>query len=157
MTNNTDTVRIYYADDDADDRYLFASALEEINIDVLLSCFKNGFLLEQALTENDYACDIIFLDLNMPKRSGIESLTALQPIIENKGLKIIIFTTSGNPQLVRQTFDLNAALYVQKPNDYAQLVHTLKTVISRIVIYKPPVIYEDFKYKANYGLSSFGD
>src|ERR1700712_4443832 len=111
QVKNGDELKIFYADDDADDRFLFDTALQQSDISYALSTFENGQLLENELFKRSYDCDIIFLDLNMPQKGGLETLSSLQNEIKSKDLKVVIFTTSADDRVVRKTYDLNAVLF----------------------------------------------
>jgi CheY-like chemotaxis protein len=63
------------ADDDEDDRLFFKEAFEEVKINYSISAFNDGEQLMEHLYNTENALpDIIFLDLNMPIKSGIECL-----------------------------------------------------------------------------------
>lgn len=143
-------LKIFYADDDADDRYLFRAALEELNMPYQLSEFENGISLEDAL-KNDRENDLIFLDMNMPQKNGLETLASLKQSIREKNLKIIVFTTTGNEELIRETHRLNAVRFVKKPSDFNDLIVTLKWIIQHAHQYRLPVSFEDFNLKPIHG------
>ena len=139
-------ILIYYADDDQDDRFLFEEALPLTKSGASLHTFENGLELEQALQSKPHKPDYIFLDLNMPLRNGIETLHALQRDIQEKELKVIIFTTSDNPSHVQTTYNLGARLFVQKPSGFPELVKTLSHVLNAST-WPPQPDYDRFLYK----------
>jgi DNA-binding NarL/FixJ family response regulator len=145
-----ESVRIFYADDDADDRFLFETALEQVKSNVEIKSFDSGSSLEEALSSENYNCDLVFLDLNMPGKSGLETLQSLQPAIKTKRLKVVVLTTSSDPHVVKKSFDLNAVLFVQKPNDFTELEATLRTIISKRNYFHLPVTFKDFKFLPQY-------
>ena len=140
-------IKILYADDDPDDRYLFRAALKELGLSFRLDEFENGIELENALVEKDTPNDLIFLDLNMPQKNGLETLASLGSVIPKKKLKIIVFTTAGNEEVIKETFELNAVLFVKKPSDFHELMATLNFILAHAPQYKLPVSYEDFTFK----------
>lgn len=145
MNKNT-ALNIFYADDDEDDRFLFKSAISEIKTAITLSCFTSGFNLEKALFENDYDCELVFLDLNMPGESGLQTLDSLQNAIQTNNLKVVIFTTSADLQVVQKTFGRNAVLFVQKPLNFNSLVATLQQIIDNRNLLTLPILFKDFQY-----------
>ncbi|MEO7526813.1 MAG: response regulator [Chitinophagaceae bacterium] len=149
MTNGS-PIKIFYADDDEDDRSFFDSALSKIDKPVELHCFPDGLMMEKALEENHYNCDLVFLDLNMPGRSGLETLATLKKPIEKSDLKVIIFTTSADEALIRKTHDQKAVLYVQKPDNMKSLTSLLKEIIDKRESFKLPVPFESFYFKKKY-------
>jgi CheY-like chemotaxis protein len=75
----TDYLYIVLADDDEDDRLLFTEAFEELKIDTRVDTFKDGVELMNYLNKEDSILpSILFLDLNMPKKSGIECLKEIK-------------------------------------------------------------------------------
>jgi len=63
---------IYIADDDQDDRIFFTEAMLEVNPDVILKEAQDGAELMEILhTLSDPLPEVIFLDLNMPKKTAL--------------------------------------------------------------------------------------
>lgn len=77
MGNNV--LYILLADDDADDRLFFKEAMEEINSDTLVSFVNDGSQLMYFLNQTGILMPhIIFLDLNMPVKNGMECLKEIR-------------------------------------------------------------------------------
>jgi CheY-like chemotaxis protein len=139
-----------YVDDDADDRFFFESATQAINSGHTLSSYNNGAEALKELQQADFAFDLLFLDLNMPVKSGFDVLDELHEVIKKRRLKIVIFTTSGNPASIEATYKLNAVLYVQKPGTFEELVKIIRNIISMHSGLTLPVSFEQFKFTGNY-------
>jgi len=88
---------------------------------------KNG---EEALSilKNGNLPDIILLDLNMPRMSGIEFLTVLKSDPSLKYLPTIILTTSENRVDLLKCFEIGIAGYIIKPLKYEDYEQKLKCV-----------------------------
>jgi CheY-like chemotaxis protein len=139
-----------YVDDDPDDRFFFESAAQIINNGLTLTSHNNGAMALKELQQGDFAFDLLFLDLNMPVKSGFDVLDELQDVIKKKQLKIVIFTTSGNPASIEATYKLNAVLYVQKPGSFEELVKIIRNIIAMQNELTLPVSFEQFKFSGNY-------
>ncbi len=139
-------IKIFYADDDEDDQFLFKSAISKINTPVALTCFSGGYNLEKALVDNKYDCELVFLDLNMPGKSGLETLESLQNAIKFNNLKVVIFTTSAGKHVVQKTHTQNAVLFVQKPTNFSLLVSALQEIIDNRNKLQLPVPIGKFQY-----------
>lgn len=121
-------LNILLADDDVDDRAVFIKALQEVPIPTLLSVVNNGEQLMNYLSLNsNNPPDVLFLDLIMPRKSGLECLTE---IAENKKLnemRIVMFSTSYSrgdefENQVRNLFyKKGAAEYIRKSADFGRL------------------------------------
>ena len=122
---------IFVAEDDADDRTFFEDALKEINIPSQLTLSSNGLELMsnlETLTAHPPP-DVIFLDLNMPFKSGIECLKEIRDTPKLKDIPIVMFSTTSNPDAVEATYSLGANFFLRKPNSHQLLIKTIQTVL----------------------------
>jgi len=111
------------ADDDADDRFLVQAAFEDNDLINRIVFFEDGEqLLEYYIAEeNQDAPNLIFLDLNMPKRDGREVLRVIRKNTKWDDVPIIIFSTSNAPDDVVASYQLGANCYIVKPSSYEEL------------------------------------
>lgn len=123
-------VHILFADDDEDDRALFKQMIDELNVNVELSTVKDGYHLMYALSEIEWLPDVIFLDLNMPRKSGVQCLTEIRNDKKLRHIPIVIFSTSSNRKDIDETYDKGANLYVCKPANFT----TQKTIFKKILL-----------------------
>jgi CheY-like chemotaxis protein len=123
------SLNILLADDDADDRELFKEAISEINSKIVFRAVEDGIQLMDELS-NDNLPDIIFLDLNMPGKSGRECLQDIRKNKKLSGIPVIIYSTSSNPKDINETYSIGANLYMQKPNTFKELLALTKRVFS---------------------------
>jgi CheY-like chemotaxis protein len=82
------------------------------------------------LAQKEYFPDIILLDLNMPKVSGIEFLSILKKNSDLKHIPTIILTTSNNQKDLKKCYDIGISGYIIKPLKYDEYVEKIKTVLS---------------------------
>lgn len=125
-----DFLHIMLADDDQDDRDFFSEAFDDLKIKTRLNLFNDGQQLMNYLLNTD--CDlphILFLDLNMPIKSGIECLLEIKKEEHLKDIAIAIYSTSASEEDIEETFINGANIYIKKPNDFK----VLKKVLSDIV------------------------
>ncbi len=73
--------------------------------------------------------DIILLDLNMPKISGIEFLSILKQNEKYSHIPVIILTTSDNKKDLLDCYKTGISGYVLKPLKYDDYVKNIKTVL----------------------------
>jgi len=122
-------LKVFLADDDEDDRILFADALSETGLQIKLEEIKDGNELMRKLLKEDAALpDIIFLDLNMPSKTGLECLAEIRSRKDLVDIVIIIYSTSANNKDIEETFYRGASLYIQKPIRFSDLKETLHKV-----------------------------
>ena len=123
-------INIALADDDEDDRFFFTEAFEDLRIKNRVSTFKDGIELMDFLKESSLLPDLLFLDLNMPKKSGIECLKEIKANDKYKDVVIAIYSTSSSEEDVENTFVLGANIYIKKPNDFEKLKKVLSQVVT---------------------------
>jgi two-component system, chemotaxis family, response regulator Rcp1 len=61
--------------------------------------------------------DIIFLDLHLPKKSGLEVLAELKSNPNLTSIPVVVVSGSDNPQEIREAYELHASCYIRKPDD----------------------------------------
>ncbi len=144
---NKGPIRIFYADDDLDDHYLFETALLNSVVPYKLTAFTSGLSLEKELIENNYNCDLVFLDINMPGKDGLAVLETLQPTLKKNLVRVIVFSTSNDPRIIKKTFELKASLFVQKPNSFKELQITVQTILERMT--SSTADFENFNFKCD--------
>lgn len=136
MSGNKKTITILIADDDPDDRLLIKESLEEARLANPLHFVEDGVeLIEYLQRQNQYENlagnplpGLILLDLNMPRKNGIE---ALQEIKADQGLRqipIVVFTTSKTEEDIIRTYNLGVNSFISKPVSFQAFVDVVKTL-----------------------------
>ena len=74
--------------------------------------------------------DLLFLDLNMPRKNGSECLAEIRQIDKLKDFPIVIFSTSLDSEIVDVMYNKGATFYIRKPGDFSKL----KSVIENALI-----------------------
>lgn len=123
-------IYVLLADDDVDDRLFFKEAFEEIKIRTEVQIVKDGMELMKELTRPDARLPhILFLDLNMPRKTGMECLQEIKADSRFNDIAIAIYSTSASEQDIEQTFVNGANVYIKKPNDFG----TLKKILTEVI------------------------
>ncbi len=91
---------------------------------------KNGEEALHFLEDKDNIPDIILLDLNMPKISGIEFLRIIKEKKDLKHIPTIILTTSNNQKDLLECYRTGMSGYVLKPLKYEDYVKKIETVLA---------------------------
>ena len=128
---------IYMADDDSDDREFFADALLEIEPDVVLKQAPDGMhILDDLVTlANSELPEFIFLDINMPGKSGLECLKEIRSSEgELKEVNIVMLSTSSDPENIQKASELGATFYAVKPSCFERLKSMLEEVLSMSLV-----------------------
>ncbi|HEX9980997.1 MAG TPA: response regulator [Flavobacterium sp.] len=128
--NAKPSIEILLVDDDADDRKIFKEALSELKIKSNLTMLEDGRNLLEHLRKTKKKPDILFLDLNMPYKSGVECLMEIREHMEYNNLSIAIYSTSSTDKDIEETFVNGANVYIKKPNNFAKLKKVLCDVVN---------------------------
>ena len=123
-------LHVLLADDDEADRMLFKDAFSELQVKTIVQTVKDGVELMDFLNKDGIRLPhLLFLDLNMPRKNGIECLKEIRNSERLKKLSIAIYSTSDSEKDMEETFLAGANIYITKPSDYG----TLKQILSKSV------------------------
>ena len=126
-----DVLHILLADDDDDDRLFFKDAIGEVKVKTVVNMVNDGVELMDYLNNAETRLpNLIFLDLNMPRKDGMECLKEIRSNHKLKDLTIAIYSTSGLEKDIEETFVRGANIYIKKPNDFEELKSILDKVIN---------------------------
>jgi CheY-like chemotaxis protein len=126
-----DYITICLADDDEDDRLFFTDAFDELRINTRVTTFKDGVELMNYLNHADSILpNVLFLDLNMPKKNGVECLLEIKKNEKFNNIAIAIYSTSSTEEHIEETFVNGANIYIKKPNDFENLKKILSEVVT---------------------------
>ena len=114
-------LRILLADDDPDDCFFFREAVESLELATILTVVHNGEqLMQQLIKENSELPDVLFLDLNMPRKNGFECLSEIKNTQILLALPVVIFSTSLEQEVVNRLYKNGAQYFIRKPAEFSQ-------------------------------------
>jgi CheY-like chemotaxis protein len=113
-------IELLLVEDNPGDVLFTEEALQEISIPVRLSVVADGeaaLLFLRRIGEFAAAPrpDLILLDLNLPKITGIEVLAEVKRDPQLRQIPIVVFTTSNAEDDIKKTYDLHANCFITKP------------------------------------------
>lgn len=123
---------ICHADDDEDDRMLFMDAVSELDLEIKVKQAEDGQQLLHSLYQAASEIpELLFLDINMPGKNGLECLKE----IRNAGgafsdLKVIMLSTSSSQYSMDASYELGADFYAVKPGTYKELKMLLEGILN---------------------------
>ncbi|TYP98172.1 response regulator receiver domain-containing protein [Tenacibaculum adriaticum] len=128
---NEDYIDIILADDDEDDRLFFTDAFEELKITTKVSTYNDGvYLMDYLNSEEIILPNVLFLDLNMPRKSGMECLREIRANDKFKDIAVAIYSTSASEEDIEKTFVYGANIYIKKPDNFKKLKKVLSEVVT---------------------------
>lgn len=121
---------ILLADDDESDRLLFTEAISELKIETVVHTVNDGVqLMEWLKMKKNQLPHLLFLDLNMPLKNGIECLKEIRSNQRLKDISIAIYSTSDSEKDIEETFLNGANVYITKPNNFNMLRLVLEKAV----------------------------
>ena len=134
MKINSKPITILMADDDPDDRLLVHEAFEENRLINELATVEDGEELMDFLHRRGKFVDttispgLILLDLNMPRKSGLEALREIKADQKLRRLPVVILTTSKAEEDIIRSYDLGVNSFIVKPVTFEALVELIKEI-----------------------------
>lgn len=119
--------RVILAEDDIDDQNIFQIALEEIDSAIRAEFVSNGKELLHLLQNNKP--DLLFLDLDMPYKNGLECLVEMR---NNPGLEkipVVVFSSTTRPSNIQTAYEMGAHLFFIKPPVYSDYLSSIKSIL----------------------------
>jgi CheY-like chemotaxis protein len=132
MKQRKKPITILLAEDDSDDRHFIQEAFKENRLANRLETVENGedlmdFLYKRGkfakVTESPR---LLLLDLNMPKKSGLEALQEIKADENLRSLPIVVLTSSKKDEDIIRSYGLGATSFIQKPVTFDSLVELVK-------------------------------
>jgi CheY-like chemotaxis protein len=121
--------KVILADDDADDQMFFEMSLREVTKDAELKTYNNGVELMKALEQPGTEMpDIIFLDLNMPRKNGLQCLEEIRQHEDLRAVTVVMLTTSVNQMDIYRAYDKGACLFANKPAELSKWTELIDKV-----------------------------
>jgi len=131
MKNNPNSISILFADDDPDDRLLVREAFEENHLLNILDTVEDGEELMDYLHRRGKYTEatrpgVILLDLNMPRKSGLEALREIKADADLRKIPVVVLTTSKAEEDILRSYDLGVNSFIVKPVTFESLVELVK-------------------------------
>lgn len=143
-------VRILIAEDDDGHASLIERNLRRAGVHNPIERFVDGqqvidFLLrqeERSSTGNpsDEEAFLLLLDINMPKRDGIDVLTEVKSSPVLRKIPVIMITTTDDPKEVEKCHELGCNSYVTKPVEYEGFVNAIRQLGLFLMVVEVPKV-----------------
>lgn len=112
---------VILVEDDPDDRELFIEFYKDRSDIFLLPSSENGLELIaflESITEESSLPHLIVLDQNMPKMNGKQTLAFLKSSAKFSKIRVLIYSTYTDSNLITECMALGANGVAVKPIDY---------------------------------------
>ncbi len=125
---------VLLVEDNQDDEELTRMAFTENHIVNKLVVARDGaealdYLFATGVHEGraaDEMPEVILLDLNLPKLSGLDVLKAIRADVRTALLPVVVLTSSKEQEDIMRSYQLGANAYVRKPVDFGEFTEAAK-------------------------------
>lgn len=126
-------LKILLVEDNPDDVKITERALKKANLKDELLVVTDGeqaldFLYQRGAFQNAPRPDLIFLDINLPKKSGLQVLEIIKQDPKLKRIPVIVLTVSKSESDRIRAYDSGASSYIQKPGTSSEFLRAINTV-----------------------------
>jgi chemotaxis family two-component system response regulator Rcp1 len=121
-------VNILLIEDNSQDVLLVKEALKDSRIDFAIQVASDGEAAMQVLYSAEFRPHIILLDLNLPKKTGIEVLKEIKRDSSLRPIPVIVLTNSRSEDDVILAYANHCNAYVRKPLGFDGLVDTINRI-----------------------------
>lgn len=128
-------INILLVEDNPGDVRLTVEAFKDAKVTNALHVVNDGveavsFLKHEGEYSDKPRPDLILLDLNLPKKNGIEVLTEIKADPELAVIPVVVLTTSDAEEHILKSYELHANCYVKKPVDFDQFADIINSIES---------------------------
>lgn len=120
---------ILFIEDDTIERMKFNRTISSLGFTLKVTEAKNGEEALKILEDPEGLPNLILLDLNMPRLSGLEFLKRLKNNEVLKFIPAVVLTTSGNRQDMLECYRTGIAGYIIKPLKYDDYVDRINKLL----------------------------
>ncbi|WKY47686.1 response regulator [Eubacteriaceae bacterium ES3] len=133
MNNRNQCINILLVEDNMGDIDLTLMAFEESELNCEIEVLEDGksalaYLMKNEPFTNAVTPDLVLLDINLPKLSGLDILTRVKSNPDTRRIPVVILTTSNSDKDIFAAYNNYVNAYLNKPidfNDFLQLIKNL--------------------------------
>jgi CheY-like chemotaxis protein len=126
-------VEVLLVEDDHGDVVMITEAFEQSGAPVRLHVVGDGDQAMRFLRRAEGFAEaprpgLIVLDLNLPRRTGLEILADLKADQDLLTIPVLILTNSAAPPDIQRSYSLRASAYVAKPVDFDGFTDAIRQI-----------------------------
>ena len=126
-------VEILLVEDSPADVLMTREAFEQARLVNTLHVVDDGeqalaFLRQEGMYASSPRPDLILLDLNLPRKNGVEVLEEMKSDHQLQSIPVVILTTSHTEQDILSSYDLHANCYIVKPVGFEKFFKAIQSI-----------------------------
>ena len=137
MNRKKEKLRMILADDLSEEHVIFRKILQSLEfMEVeLLSCHSALELEDFLAVPGQTPPHIIFLDMHMPGKNGMECLKGIRSNDKYKHIPIAMYSMSADETVIGNCLGAGANIFITKPRELKALKDTLREVLKSCMQY----------------------
>ena len=120
--------QVLLVEDSAGDVLLIRQVIAETAFPTKVIVAMDGEQAIRILADLEFKPDLIILDLNIPKVSGIDVLARCKPTAP-----VVVFTSSSNPEEMERAKELGVREFARKPADFDEFSKAVMRMVQHWV------------------------
>jgi two-component system, chemotaxis family, response regulator Rcp1 len=129
----TSPIRVLLVEDNPGDADLTKDTLESGKVLLEISVVVDGeAALDYLLRRGRHAAaeppDLIILDLNLPRLSGVEVLAQIKKHDQLRAIPVVMLTSSDSERDIARSYEVGASCYVTKPVDLTAFISIVQSI-----------------------------
>ena len=133
ITKSIRPVEILLVEDSPADVLMTREAFEQARLVNTLHVVDDGeqalaFLRQEGMYASSPRPDLILLDLNLPRKNGVEVLAEIKSDPQLQTIPVVILTTSHTEQDILSSYDLHANCYIVKPVGFEKFFKAVQSI-----------------------------
>lgn len=149
MRNMYQSIQILLVEDNEGDIVLIKKAFSDARLANKINVCRDGqegheFLKKEGKFSDAPTPDLILLDINMPKVTGLELLEIIKQDEQLKVIPVIMLTTSSSEEDILKSYRLHVSSFVQKPVEFVEFLDAIQQIQDywfSIVKFPPKLAY----------------
>jgi CheY-like chemotaxis protein len=128
-------LRVLLIEDNPADAQMFRTALEKTGMPVEITHLEDGAKALEYLESDNFGstqrhCDVLLLDLNLPRIGGFEVLQHIRNSEELKSLPVVVMSGSNDAEEIDRCYQAGANSYICKPIHLDEILATAAGFVS---------------------------
>ncbi|GAB4091466.1 response regulator [Flaviaesturariibacter terrae] len=118
---------VLIADDDCDDSEALCEVLESIAPNISCRIVRDGAELMKLL--ETVVPDLIFLDLDMPHKNGLQCLVEIRAHPQACTIAVVICSASARAVNIQTAYEMGADLFFVKPTTFGEIQKSMADIL----------------------------
>lgn len=128
MANSVTPINILLVEDNPGDVELVRAGFEEASLAIDITVISDGQAAVEFFDDAADMPDLVLLDINLPKVSGIDVLKKIRSTPRSQQIPVVILTSSDAELDIVRSYVEHANSFISKPVDFDKFMQVVKSI-----------------------------